>query len=177
MKKYLFAILAAVIMLSGCEKLSELTQFTFPLSYEVDVPALQVTTYNYTKSFTLKPNMQSELTSRNLSSDLIETIVLQKASIELTSPASGDLSFLKSVEVFISEVGSTTETPLASALNIPDNIGKTLNLNVVNTDLKNLLLKDEIKITVKVATDKPTTELYKLKFGADFMVDLKVLGL
>ena len=176
MKKYLFMALAAILILSGCEKLSQLTQFDLPIKYEVDVPALPIITDGYTQSVTIKPNMQKELDSRDLDADFIEEVILKKGTVELTSPTTGDLSFLKSVEVFISAVG-LSEIPIASALDIPDNVGKTLNLNVANEDLKTYMLKDEVKITVKVATDKPTTEVYSLKLAADFMVDLKVMGL
>lgn len=176
MKKYLFVALAGIVVLLGCEQISKLTQFDFPINYELNVPALPVVTGGHTQTVTVKPNLKTELEKRNYSNDFLEKVILKNASIELTAPETRDLSFLKSIEVFISAT-NLPKIPIARATTINDNVGKALPLIVESTDLKSYMLNDEVKITVKAATDKVTTETYTLKISANFMVDVKVLGL
>ena len=98
MKKYLFIALAGLVVLLGCEQISKLTQFDFPINYELNIPALPTITDGHTQTATVKPRLKTELQSRDLGDDFLEKVILKNASIELTAPANVDLSFIKSVE-------------------------------------------------------------------------------
>lgn len=176
MKKYLFVILAGIVVLLGCEQISKLTQFVLPVNYELNIPALPVTTDGYTQSVTVQPNLKAELQKQNYSNDFLEKVILKNASIELTVPETADLSFLKSIEVFISAT-NLPEIPIAQVMDIKDDVGRILPLIVESTDLKSYLLNDQVIIKVKAVTDKTTTESYTLKISSNFMVDVKVLGM
>ncbi len=175
MKKIIFVLFVAVLF-TGCDKVSELTRFDIPISRSIDVPALAtVLPTGHKATLTVSPNLGEELSKRSLSSDRIEEIVLKSLGLELTSPTTGDLTFLKSVTVEISAEGLEKKR-IAYAENVPDNVGKTLTLAVENVDLKNYFLKESITLEVTLATDKVTTSIYSLKVNSVFTVDLKVLG-
>lgn len=177
MKKFAFILLLAALALTSCEQAAKLTQFDIPINETIDIPTLQ-TTFPDGKVYpmTLTPNIESELTSRGFSTDFLQQIVLKNLKIELTSPTGADLSFLKSVNVYISATGLSKEL-IASAATIPDNVGTSLTLTTNNINLKDYFLKDKLQLELNFATDKTTAETYSVKIDAIFMVDVKVLGL
>lgn len=176
MKKYLFALLVVAPLLVGCNALSKLTMFELPFTQSITMPAMPVSTTPVPLAITgIKTNIDSVLNSLSLSSDLIQKVTLKKMEFTLSSPDNGDLSFLKSVEIYITAEG-LDDVKIASSGDVSDN-SKNLVLTSADVDLKDFILKSEFGLKVVTTTDKATTVAQKIDISFNFLVDLKILGL
>ena len=69
------------------------------------------------------------------------------------------------------------EISLASADNIPNNVGKTLALVVSNKDFNEYIAKDKFSLRLNTVTDQVIASDHELNMHAVFFVDAKVLGI
>jgi len=176
MKKYLFALLIVVPLLVGCDSLSKLTMFELPFDQSVTFPAMPALNTPIPLEITgIKTNIDSVLTSLKLKSDMIQAVKLKKMDFTLSSPADGDLSFLKSVEIFITGEG-LDDVKIASTGDVTTNT-KNVSLALEDVDLKDFILKDKFGLKIITTTDKATSKEQKINISFKFLVDLKVLGL
>lgn len=181
MKKlfYLFPVLFAMILTSCSKELSDLTKFDVSLTDSITLPAIPVAGIPAAiTSPDISTTTESKLSKYKSSTDLVEKINLKSIELTITSPDTVSFSFLKNIKLYISAEGMS-ETELAVKDSIPENVGKTLKLDVANSiDFKDYILKrDNIKIRMQAETDKTTNSEYKIKINPVFTVDAKILGL
>jgi len=178
MKKYLFATFILLPFLISCNSLDKLTKFELPFTRSITLPALPIIFENPVSASTpdIKTNIDSVLTSLNLTSDLVQTVSLKKMDLTLTDSTGGDLTFLKSISIYICATG-LDDVKIAGIDSVPDNTGSSLSLAVESTDLKNFILKDEFQLKIITTTDKITKVEQKLKVDMNLQLDLKILGL
>jgi hypothetical protein len=124
----------------------------------------------------IETNSAAFFSSKNISTDLIDKIVLKKLEMTVTSPTNGNFNFLKSVEVYISTQG-LDDVKIASLEDIPNNAAMPLQLAVDSVNLKQYILKDKFGLKVKATTDKLITSDYKIDVSTTFLVDAKIAGL
>jgi hypothetical protein len=177
--KSLFYIsgLSLFIFFGGCKKLDQLTEFNMDYTTSVIIPAsnviglpLDLTSPESTT------NSQSTFANNNTQTDHIQEVHLTKMTITVSSPSGVDLSFLKSVELYVKADG-LDEKEIAWNNDVPDNVGTTLSLNVTGDDLKDYIKKDKISIRIKAVTDKETYSDYTIDIYSLFKVNAKILGI
>jgi len=172
----LIGLIVIVISVAGCNKIDEWTQFDIEYNKNVTIPA--TTGINLPINIPTPPistNSKSEFEVNNTAKKLVEKINLKTLKLTITSPADADFSFLKSMEVYISAEGMS-ETKIAWKDNIPNNIGNVIELDVSNTNLKDYILKDEIKLRLKTVTDKILGKDHTINVHSVFFVDARILG-
>lgn len=177
MKKILIVLILIVPVLIGCKALSKLTMFEMPFTQSITVPAMPEASETPLPLVVsgIKTNIDSTLKSLKLSADLIQKVKLKEMKFTLTSPEDGDLSFIKSVEIYIT-ANDLDDVKIASTSDVTDDT-KILVMTLADVDLKDFIMKDEFGLKVLIATDEETTVEQKIDISFKFLVDLKILGL
>ncbi|HMM12169.1 MAG TPA: hypothetical protein PKE03_08780 [Bacteroidales bacterium] len=177
--KHFTAILfiALALTLPCCKAARKLTQFTIKTTQTVILPS----TIGVNLPFNIitppiPTNSMVEFERNNTNADLVESVQLRRLRLKVISPESGDFSFLKSVRVFQIAEGQP-ETQVAWRDNIPDNIGREMDLQTTNANLKAFLIKDKISLRVSTVADKLIASEYHISLEADFFVDARIFGL
>lgn len=167
-------IMTMMMLTVSCAEINELIKFDITYEESFTVPAtLGVDTPISIPTPDISTNYEEKFSGNDTKKDLIEEIVLKELVLTLQSPDS-DLSFLKRLTLFINAEGMD-ETEIASSDSIPDDIGKTLDMETTNVDLKEYIFKDSFSLKVKVTTDKTISEEHEIKADMVFMVDAEVL--
>lgn len=162
--------------MASCEKLNDLTNFklhysanvTIPSSIGIDLPLDLVTP-------PVSTDAESQFKSHKTSKELIKEIYLETVTIEITSPANRDLSFLKSIHIYIKAEG-LPEHLLAFSEDIPDDIGTSLSLETSDDDFKAYIKKDNYTLRVKTVTDKLISQDVELRVNSEFRVAATLLN-
>ncbi len=175
--KLIATALLFLSVLSGCKKAKEFTQFNI----EYDESVIIQSSAGINLPFdVLTPDMEtnssSKFESNDTRKDKIEEIKLTKLNLTLTSPSSGDFTFLKSIDVYISADG-LDEIKLAWIDNVPETVGKFLELSVSDIDFKEYIKKDDFQLRLKTVTDKAITMDHELDIHSEFFVDAEIFGL
>lgn len=167
---------AILLGLASCNKLEKLTQFDMNYTETVTIPATTILNLPFNlDDQEIESNSESTFESNNTNKDLIEKIVLKKLEIEHKSPSSGDLSFLKSISVYI-EAEGLAEIRVAWKEDIDNSVGKTLELETIEEDLKEYVKKDNINLRVNTVTDESLSQDQILDINTTFFVDAEILG-
>ncbi|GGX31503.1 hypothetical protein [Aquimarina muelleri] len=177
MKNRFLILICIVTAFIGCEEIDKLTQFEMEFQEKIVIPSstgvnlpLDISTPD------LETNSESTFAVNKTRKDLIEKINLKKLDLILTSPSDSDLSFLESIDIFISAEG-LSETKIAWKENIPDDVGKSLKLDVTDKDLKEYIKKDKFKLRLNTVTNKILTSDHKIDVNTVFFIDAKIFGL
>ncbi len=176
MRKILSISLLLVLAVSSCKKIDEWTHFTIEIDDQatidpipvvpgmpIDIPIPEVTT-----------NSSQNFENNNTNKDLVEDARLKKMTLTVSSPESGDFSFLNDVEVYMKAEG-LEETLIASKHNITG--GKTIDLDCEDKDLSAYVKKDTIEFRIKTTVDEVTFEEYTIDIHTEFLIDAKILGI
>ena len=176
MNRFFLVIVSIVITLTSCEKINSITNFnlqyntdvTIPSSIGIDLPLDLLTP-------PVNTNSETEFESHKTTKDLVKEIYLEKVAIKVTSPPNRDLSFLKSIHIYIRAEG-LSELLLASAENIPDEVGTSLNLEISGDDFKAYIKKDSYTLRVNAVTDKLISQDVELDVASEFKVVARLIN-
>ena len=144
------------------------TQVTIPSTTGINLPFDVLTPDTET-------NSESTFESNDTRKDLVEEIKLTKLQLEVTTPSDADFSFLESIEVYISAEG-LDEILIASKVEVPESVS-VLDLEVMNTDLKEYIKKDNYSLRLNTVTDEAISQDHEIDVKSTFFVDAKILGL
>ncbi len=178
MKKLFLIITAVSFFAVSCEMLDKLTQFDLDYDTSVDIPSqagidtpipIDITTPD------INTNSESTFELKNTAENLVEEIVLKNISLVITSPDEQTFDFLKSIDVYLIAEG-LTEVKIASIDNVEDGLTE-LALDVDNTDLKEYIFADTMKLRLKITPDKIVTTETSIDVKSTFFVDAKILGI
>ncbi len=176
MKKTLL-FFALSLLLFNCNELDKLTVFNLDYTESITIQSSANINFPFDVSTPdVSTNSNSSFASNNTSKDLIEDIRLNQLILTITTPSSGDFSFLKSITLYISADG-LPETKIATKTTIPENQGNTLTLDVEDVDLKEYIKKDTYKLRLNTVTDKLITEDQEVDVYSQFKVNAKILGI
>jgi hypothetical protein len=176
MRKLLLIAFVAV-MASSCKK-GELGSVSFNVKQNgtFEIPAnngildlLEVLTP------AMSSNWNGEFQNNNTNADNLREMKLKAASMTITEPAGQTWKFLEKIEVYLKADG-LDEVKIAYKENIDPNIGQTLNLDVVDVDLKPYAKKDAIQLRIKTKAREQTSQPTKGTFELTFGVTANVLG-
>lgn len=175
MKKYILLILATSTLLFGCKKAEELTQFDIEYTSEVTIPSTSGINLPF-DVFTpdMETNSESKFAVNDTRKDKVEVITLTELQLVLKTPSNSDFGFLKSIEVYIDADG-LTERRIAFDTDIPASIGKILNLEVTDDNLREYIIEDEFSLRVKTVTDEAITQDHIIDINTTLFVDAKIL--
>lgn len=170
-------ILSILLVGISCDKIDELTKFNLKYKSSVTIPS---TTGIDLPFDILTPDMEtnsdSEFEVNDTRKDLIEEIKLTELKLKITSPDDEDFSFLESLQVYISAEG-LDEIKIASKETIDANTGNTLDVDVLDVDLKEYIKKDKFNLRLNTVTDEAMSTDYQIEVNSTFFVDAKILGI
>ena len=176
MKKNILIFAAILSLLIGCKKIDKLTQFDMNYDQTVVIPSSTGINLPFNIfSPDVQSNSETTFAINDTRKDLIEEINLTQLTLDLTSPSNGDFSFLKSIEIFITS-STLEEVKIAWKDNIDSNIGKSLELETTDSDLKEFIKGEEFTLRVRAITDEIITSDHQLDVHSEFFVDAKILG-
>lgn len=165
------------LILIACKAIDKFTQFNMTYNETVVIPSstgINLPTNIYSPE--IESNSEATFSANDTRKDKIEDVKLTAMDLTLTSPANGDFSFLKSVEIFIYAEG-LEETKIAWKYDISDDAGNTLDLETSDTNLEEYIKKESFKLRLTTVTDKIITSEHKINVHSIFFVDAKVLGI
>lgn len=173
-------ILSGLLIIGGstsCKKLSELTRFTMDYEESMVLPS----TIGVNLPFNLvtpdiKTNSEEIFEINKTGKNLIEEVVLEKLTLEITDPAKADFSFLKSIEIYLS-ADSQEEIRVAWIYDIENSVGKSLALETSVENLAPYIVQDEFNLRFSTVSDKLPLFDHHIDINARFLVDAKILGL
>jgi len=178
MKKNLFQLFLVVFALSSCGDLNKLTQFDLPLSQLVTIKKDMVVA-NMPIDSIMTPAIVTKseefFNTNNIKTDFIEKISLKEMKLSITSPTTGNFNFLKTIEISIM-ADNLNMIKIATLTDVPTNGSTDLLLDVSKDDLKPYLLKNSIKLKIKINADETIPTDYDIDVKPIFLIDLKVLG-
>ena len=164
-----------LVSLNSCKKVDELTTFDLAYSAKVTVPSNAVINLPF-DLFTpdVTTNSESEFATKGTAKDYIDKINLTSLAMKITSPSTQRFVFVKSIEISISASG-LSDIKIAQKLDVPDNIGTDLSLDILENNIAEYIKKDKFKLNVKVITDKSITSDVKIDINSNFRVKAKLL--
>jgi hypothetical protein len=170
MKKIIISIVVFSVLAASCTKvLDSLTTFTFSRTTTFTIPGstgLGIPVNLNTPD--VVTNYETEFSTNNANADKIEYIKLTDMNLAVSSPANGNLDFLKSIQLSISADG-LSDIVIASKNDVADGLS-ILELDVQDEDLKPYLIKDTYKLKVEAVTDQLITQDYDFSTTSTFEV-------
>ncbi len=177
MKRIFAPIILVVILFLNCSAVDELTKFN--IDYETDYAIPSSTIINTPFSLNtpdVPTESSSTFESNNTNKDLIESIKLKKIRLTLQDPEDGDFNFLKQIYIYISSE-NVEEVEIANLTDIENNSATTLELEILNQELKEYIKEDSFKLRVKTITDETINQTHHIKIYTQFRVDAEILGI
>jgi len=168
--------MSLVAIVLGCNKLNDLVNFKMSYTSEVTVPSsLGVNLPLDILTPPVSTDAESTFNSNNTNKKLVKEIYLENVDISVKAPEGRDLSFLSSLHVYINADG-LDEKLLASAENVPDNVGNMLSLETSGENFKEYIIQDTYSLRVKAVTDKLISEDVELSVKSGFKVKAGLLN-
>lgn len=175
MKNKILIITIITLGMFACKKLNKLTQFTMDYSETVIIPSSGPASLPL-NLFTpdVETNSESTFAINDTRKDLIEFIELTDLTLLHKSPSSGDFSFLKSIEIYLS-ADDLAEVKVAWLDAITEEPGKSLTLNTSENNLMEYIKKDEFSLKVRTVTDETFLSDQQIQINTTFFVDAKLV--
>lgn len=156
----LFSIIAGT---SGCKNLD----IDFNLNYSSTFSVPSVTGINIPlvlPTWNITTNAEMEFENHDTKTEWVKNIWLNDLAVNVVAPNNADLSFLKSIHLYLSADGEP-EILAASVSDIPNETGKTLELEPTEKDLAAYIKQETFHLRAEVVTDKLL--LYDIDLEAD----------
>lgn len=166
-----------LISMVSCNKLDKLTQFNIDYKETVTVPGNTIISLPFDlDDQELETNSSTSFENNNSNKDLVEKATLTKMQLDHKSPSSGDLSFIESISIFL-EADGLPEIKIAWKDVVPENVGKTLDLDLTDADLKDYVKKDDLRIRINSVIDETLSQDQVIDINTSIFIDAKILGL
>ncbi len=166
-----------LISMVSCNKLDKLTQFNIDYKETVTVPGNTIISLPFDlDDQELETNSSTSFENNNSNKDLVEKATLIKMQLDHKSPSSGDLSFIESISIFL-EADGLPEIKIAWKDVVPENVGKTLDLDLTDADLKDYVKKDDLRIRINSVIDEALSQDQVIDINTSIFIDAKILGL
>jgi hypothetical protein len=178
MKFNFLILITAFLLFSGCDiqesidnittfNISNSAEFTVPSSSGVNLPIDLGTPDVSTSS-------QQSFENNNTRADLVENVNLSELTLTITSPSDRTFSFIKSLEIYISNE-SEGQTLLAEIQDVPENIGSELELETTGANLDEYIKEDSYDLKYEVVTRESVNSDTDIRSDMVFEVRAKVL--
>ncbi len=169
-------VLLLAILLTGCDRGDSNVSFRMTYESEYEIPSSTGINFPLTiQSPPVNSNSTTAFRNNNTSANLVNSVSMDYAEIELLAPQDGDFSFLESIRILINADG-LDEIELASLDPVPAGPAQTIVLNTSKANFKDYLTKPEFELSLETVSDEFLTQDHRLKFNCEFLVSANVLG-
>ena len=176
-KLFAFLLMFSTFIFWQCKDLDKFTMFNMDFRESI---IIQSSTGINLPFNVLTPdittNSESTFASNKTRKDLVEDIRLKQLTLTITSPSSGDFRFLKSVVLYLNADG-LPEVKIASKENIPSTQGNSLDLEVLDINLKEYIIKDKYTLRLNTVTDELISQDHQVEVYTQFRINAKLLGI
>lgn len=174
MKKILFlapALVALLVLTSGCKKVLGLLEFNVEDSQTITVPR----TVPFGQFFPLSPvtvpsSSKSTYSNNGTSADYVQDVTLDKLTLTITNPQGQNFDFLKRIEVYISTTAQGTDKVLLASLSPVPTGTSSISLTPANQKLDAFLRSDSYTLTANVELAKPLGQDITIRADSRFKV-------
>lgn len=147
MKRLLFTVLAAVILLSGCGTVQSIIKSSFPYTANLVIPASSKS--GTTISAVSAASSFDEIFGNQGGNDYIRDVRIASAKLIASNPNDKSMGMFKSVKIFISN-GNSGEVMVASRNDVAEHIGSSLVLDIDNSRFVDKYIKgNSLKIRME----------------------------
>lgn len=177
MKNSIFILISIVFFASACKKkLDEFTQFNYPVTAAFPLPELDSLGQELTlESFEFESTIESELVKRNSAKNLIEDGKVNRLNLRMIYPPNASFNSVESMKVYL-KTDALGELFVASRTNIPDTIGKLLEMNLEPVNIKPYLQSEKFKIVVRPVLRKKIENGTLLMVDCEFWINARILN-
>jgi hypothetical protein len=166
-KSAFLALLASLVILNGCKKVSEkvddLTTIRPEFSTIFIIPVVVPANDPYDL---LTPDIANTASSQ---SSLVRKASLEKTTLSIESPTGQTFRFIKSIRFFLQADG-LPDIEVANRENIDNSVGNTLELTMTGAELREYLKKEKYRLKTTVVVDEVITQPVKIKASLTFAV-------
>ncbi|WP_375578787.1 hypothetical protein ABWH96_17435 [Marivirga tractuosa] len=178
MKTTFFLIITGLLIISSCnlqEKIDDITTFNIRNSAEFTIPSSSVINLPIDIG-TPDVNTSSEQSfeNNNTRADLVENVNLSELTLSITNPNDRTFSFVKSIEIYISN-DSEGATLIAEIQDIPEDVGNELEMETTGASLDEYIKEDRYDLQFEVVTRETVNSDTDLKADMVFEVRAKTL--
>ncbi len=176
-KKYwLLFSLFIMSLLQGCKQINKLTIFNIDYTTESVIGSVVGINLPFNLPVpAIKTNSESEFEINETRRDLIQEITLNRLKLSVSAPENGDLSFLKSITIYINGE-NLEEKRIAWNENI-DTSEKSIQLETTTEDLQEYIKLDTVSLRVNTVVKKLLLTDYTVTIYSEFRVDARILGI
>ncbi len=158
--KYSFITLLLFLGTSACKKVDDVTSVRFDMDFDenTSLPAIPIVLTSPVRfDYEFSTDRPEDYAAHQTAKNLVQEVVLKNASLRITAPEDANFQFLELVRFYINAEGLSQQV-IAQKEIVPEDIGKDLDLDIIDQDLSAYLKKDKIVLTIEVDTDAVTTE-------------------
>ncbi|WP_367865112.1 hypothetical protein [Pedobacter sp. WC2423] len=158
MKKLLFTVFAAVILLSGCGTVQSIIKSSFPYTATLVIPKSSKS--DTVASVTSTAGSFDEVIGNQSGNDYVRDIRIASARIIASDPNDKSMGMFKSIKIFISN-GNSGEVMVASRNDVSEHIGSSLVLDIDNSRFVDKFIKgNSLKVRLEyVLRENLTTDV------------------
>lgn len=140
-------------LLMGCDKSGVSKDFTMSFSTSVEIAANYGVYINQSHISEKTATKSSSLfTDNKTSAELIEKAVIKSLSLQFSSPAGGNLNFLKTADVYLNGEG-LTEMKIGSISSISNDNKLIVALSPDSSDIRKFVILPELQIRLETTED------------------------
>src|SRR5688572_9702051 len=172
----MLVLVAGIFLFSGCDKDTVDKLLTFYISdeqtFEVKAALAQSAPLNYPLDIpaeTVEIDSESQFNAAGTAAHLVKDVSLDKLTLTLLNPTGEDLSFLKKIEVYFSDMDGTN-MKLIAKIDVPDNVGNSIDLESTKQKLDRYIKAGKFKASTVVVLDEQVTYDVELKSAFKFKV-------
>ncbi len=160
----LLTLIPVSALVQSCEKIENAINFGFNIKGEFTLPPnIPINTPLVLPGIPMDYNSEETFEANNTRADLVKKITIDYIKMNILEPIGQDFSFVKDIEIFF-DMDGVGEKLIAWKYDVDENVGTELSLDVTTDDLSAYLKADGVKMTIKVTTDKLTTQEVKMSY-------------
>lgn len=166
----IFVLFCFPLLLLSCERAEDLLTFSIITESEFVIQSgLDIGTPVNLETPDVETNSSQKFENNDTRADLVKDVFLKNSVLNIMSPEDQTFSFLKSIEVYMS-AEDLPEILIAEKQDIPEDIGRELELDTTNDALDAYIKKEEISLRFKTVTRETITENIKINCRNTFDV-------
>lgn len=178
MKINFLGLISMLLLFGSCdiqENIDQITTFNISNSAEFTVPSSSGVNLPIDLGTPdVSTSSQQSFENNNTRADLVENVNLSELTLTITSPNDRTFSFLKSLEIYISN-DSEGSTLIAEIQDVPENAGSALELETTGANLDEYIKEDRYDLQYEVVTRETMNSDTDIRSDMVFEVRAKVL--
>jgi hypothetical protein len=170
MKRSLIAFTITAAILSGCAAVQSIVRSTFPYTATLIVPSTGALDSTLSVS-SQASSFDQVLMGQGSNTNAVKDVRMSSARLEATSPAGQNMGVFKTIRLYISRGGSSSEVLIASREDIGTSIGNNIMLDIDNSQVLDEYIKGStVRVRMEYVLRMPLTADVSLKSSIGFSV-------